>query len=93
LNYRPVTAKQRDEARAVLNKEKMADLRSSHWTVGQPGMCSQTRFGRNINSNRTMPVADHVQSNVPKQQQRPESAFVTTSMVNYRWVQPYPSYK
>ena len=35
LQFRPSTALERKDARAVLNSEKKRDLRASHWLVGQ----------------------------------------------------------
>ena len=80
LQYRPSTAKERTDARPMLNAAKKNDLRASHWGVGNTSVpdLSAARGCRNSTSSKTMPVT--------KVAQRPETAFVTTSMVNFKWV-------
>jgi len=45
---------------------------------------SDTRLARNAQSSKTMPT--FAQFTEKKSLQRPDSAFVTTSMLNFRWV-------
>ena len=97
LDYRPMTAKQIQESRPSLNQERMNQLRASHWGVAhQCQSLGNSRFARNAQSSKTMPTANkmnHFSSAKKSTPARPDSAFVTTSMVNYRWVQPFPSSK
>ena len=79
---------ERAQARPQLNSEKKKDLRASHWFVGQSqptpiNLLNSDRAVRNTQSMKTLqPLA-----------RKPDSAFITSSMINYKWVQPYPSRK
>ncbi len=94
LAYRPGTAKERVDARPTLNAGQARDLRSSHWQVGQastPSLSDAARGCRNSTSVKTMP---HLSTNVasgPHNVKRPDTAFVTSSMMNFKWVQPFPN--
>ena len=90
--FRPMTAKQRTDARPVLNQAKKSDLRASHWNVGQnstPNL-GLARGTRNTSSCKTMPSSNPYRPMVGTGK-RPETAFVTSSMLNYKWVAPVPS--
>jgi len=84
LEFRPATAAQRTDARAALNEDKKRDLRASHWTVGQSSTPCLSAAGNGRNNN-------YASKTLQPAGQRPGSAFVTSAMVNYKWIQPYPS--
>lgn len=56
----------------------MADLRASHWNVALHTPTAARKRNDGLIRSAQMP-------------KRPDSAFVTSQMVNFRWVQPYPS--
>ena len=97
-NYKGTAA----DLRAKLDESKKADLRRSHFEVGQTGypmvtqsqatLKPQTPSFTPLNAERRAELrASHWGiGERPTTTQKQDTAFVTNNMLNYRWIQPAP---